>query len=94
MTEVSSLNPESSTQKQSKKILNLQDNCVLSINLFVKNSNLQSITSTSGEIARIVNYNSSESELESLKRENELLRAALKDKDEIIGMLKQQIEKN
>lgn len=94
MTEASSLNPESSTQKQSKKILNLQDNCVLSINLFVKNSNLQSITSTSGEIARIVNYNSSESELESLKRENELLRAALKDKDEIIGMLKQQIEKN
>lgn len=88
--EASSLNPETSTLLLFKRKINLQVNYVLSGNLSVNNSNLQSITNNRGTITRITNHSNNSLELERLKQENKALKEALSDKQDIIDLLKQQ----
>lgn len=97
MREASSKNPESSILIGENVYIKVHW-FVLSNDLKLEHSNLQSIVNTNGMLQHVYNNTNKETretaqEVAFLKKEIEYLKQSLKDKEEIIALLKEKLEK-
>jgi GTPase involved in cell partitioning and DNA repair len=97
MNEASSLNPEPSIVLEETVYIKVYW-FINSSNLALNNSNLQSIVNKNGVVKHVHNNSKHNTETTQevtfLKKEIEYLKQALKDKEEIIALLKDKYEKD